>query len=147
MRAAPVLVEVLVIARPLLVVVVVSLAALPAVAMSPKEAAQAAAMMHRPMPSFIERPELPTRMEAIAGRLPIFLNRHGGTYTCGNDNGAHNISSVACGQNNDQPSGTVGAFSGSDADWTDVMACVTDQFSRFNVTITDQQPANGSTFV
>jgi MYXO-CTERM domain-containing protein len=70
--------------------------------------------------------------------LPIFMNRFGGTYTGGFDNSAENRSSVV-----GQGTATLGAYGGSDAQWQQVMDCVTEQFSRFNVYVTDVEPTEG----
>lgn len=70
--------------------------------------------------------------------LPIFMNRWGGTYFGGRDDGRSNQSSIVPGQ-----SATVGGFSGTDAQWGEVMTCVSDLFSRFNVYVTDIEPTEG----
>src|SRR5690606_18023394 len=41
-------------------------------------------------------------------------------------------------------SADVGAFSGTDAQWEQVVSCVSDMFSRFNVYVTDVEPTEGS---
>jgi uncharacterized protein (TIGR03382 family) len=71
--------------------------------------------------------------------LPVFLNRHGGTYIAGWDNSATNTSSIV-----DSGSATVGAFIGSDAQWAEVLGCVQQQFAAFNVVVTDAEPSAGS---
>ncbi len=70
--------------------------------------------------------------------LPIFMNRWGGTYYGGTDDGRQNRSSIVPGT-----SATVGGFSGTDAQWNEVMTCVADQFARFNVYVTDIEPLEG----
>lgn len=71
--------------------------------------------------------------------LPIYLNRHGGNYSCGDDDSARNISSVACPEGAD-----VGAFSGSDGQWVRVRDCVSELFAPFNVIVTDVEPVGGA---
>jgi len=66
----------------------------------------------------------------------IFLNRNGGTYVPGNNNSSTNRSSI--------PSQTsaVGAYEGSAAQWSQLLACVRDQFGRFDVEVTDVDPGS-----
>ncbi len=124
-----------------LVILAAAVAAVPASAFTPLEAAREAARLNRPFPSMIKiAPPPQTRLYATGERLPVYLNRHGGHYSCGDDDSSHNLSSVVCGSN---ASGNVGAFSLSDSRWADVMACVTDEFSQFNITVTDVEPASG----
>ncbi len=73
--------------------------------------------------------------------LPIFLNRHGGVYRAGDDDSARNRSSVLSSVGRSQA--TIGAYGGGDARWNQIVSCVGDQFARFNVTITDVEPASG----
>ncbi len=73
---------------------------------------------------------------AEAGGAPtvFFLNRMGGTFRPGNDDARANTSSI------------IGAVSQIDpwqvsaAGWDQVLTCVQDMFSRFNVTVTDVDP-------
>jgi MYXO-CTERM domain-containing protein len=69
--------------------------------------------------------------------LPVFLNRSGGRYTPGRDDSRANTSIVPNG-----PS-TVTGFGGSQAQWDQVVACVTAQFAPFNVQIVQTEPAGG----
>lgn len=70
--------------------------------------------------------------------LPVFLERDQVTYTGGSDDSSSNRSSVV-----GSGSATVGAYSGSDASWNQIVTCLQDQFSRFNVTVTDVEPTSG----
>lgn len=70
--------------------------------------------------------------------LPVYLERNQVTYTGGSDNSASNRSSVV-----GSGSATVGGYTGSDASWNQIVACVQDQFSRFNIDVTDVEPASG----
>jgi MYXO-CTERM domain-containing protein len=75
---------------------------------------------------------------ALAEPLPIYMHRHGGTYTGGNDDSSQNRSSVV-----GSGSASVDAFDGGDAVWAEVMACTQDQFARFNAYVTDVEPTSG----
>lgn len=96
----------------------------------------------RPLATYIElTPEQSARvpMFAAGDPLPIFLNRHGGTYySAQEDDSSQNRSSIVSGG-----SGDVGAFSGTEAQWEQVVTCVEDLFSRFNVYVTDVEPTEG----
>ncbi len=70
--------------------------------------------------------------------LPIYLNRFETTYYGGYDDAATNHSSIV-----DGSQATVGGFSGSDAEWDEVVDCVRDQFARFHVVVSDIEPAGG----
>ena len=113
-------------------------------AMSPADASAAAKLQHRPIPSYIQRDPTEhevTRMFAPGGApLPIYLNRHGGTYQCGDDDSSRNLSSVVCGSN---ASGQLGAYTYGDSSWNQMLGCVRDEFSRFNVVVTDLEPTSG----
>ncbi len=69
-----------------------------------------------------------------APRRTIFLNRRGGTYTPGNDDSSRNVSSIP------STTSTVPAYEKGDASWAQVVACVKDQYARFNVEVTDVDP-------
>jgi uncharacterized protein (TIGR03382 family) len=75
---------------------------------------------------------------ALDNPLPIYLHRWGGTYTGGNDDSSQNRSSVV-----GSGSANIDAFDGGDNVWNDTVACVTDQFARFNAYVTDVEPASG----
>ena len=66
------------------------------------------------------------------------MNRHGGRYTCGDNDSRTNSSTIACGS-----SGDVGPWPGSDAEWASFMGCATELFSPFNFQITDVEPSSG----
>lgn len=70
--------------------------------------------------------------------LPVYLERRQVTYTGGADNSSTNRSSVV-----GSGSATVSAYSGTDTQWNQIVACLQDQFSRFNVEITDVEPTSG----
>jgi hypothetical protein len=136
-----------VIARSILVFAAAALA-LPAQALTPQEAASYARTVGRPLTSYIRRDSIP-ELQGVEQRrpvtfatgtaLPIYLNRHGGNYQCGDDDSSRNLSSVVCGSN----AGRVTGFRGSDAQWAFVRDCVADQFAQFNVYVTDQEPTSG----
>jgi hypothetical protein len=72
--------------------------------------------------------------------LTLFLNRRGGTYTAGRNDSAQNSSSIV--GNQGLGSATLPPFRGGDAKWAEVTSCLQDQFTRFNVTVTDVEPTN-----
>ncbi len=114
--------------------------ALLAVALSPQEAADLSAVVGRPLPAMVVLSTEPRSISFAPGgpALPIFLNRNGGSYSCGDDDSAHNLSSIVCGGGGD-----VGGFPGTDAQWQQVVGCVREEFSPFNLAVTDQEPASG----
>lgn len=69
--------------------------------------------------------------------LPIYLNRFGGTYSPGRDDSRNNTSIVP------NQRSTVGPYAGSQAQWDQVVSCLQDLFSRFNVVMVEQEPAGG----
>ena len=70
--------------------------------------------------------------------MVLFLNRHGGTYYPGSNNSATNRSSIVRGTRN------VPAYERGDQKWQELLACVQDQFSRFNALVTDVEPSGGN---
>ena len=66
----------------------------------------------------------------------VYLNRGGGQIGGGEDDAANDRSWLVPGR-----SATVPAWSGGEARWGQVMRCVKDRFSAFNLEITDQRPA------
>lgn len=70
--------------------------------------------------------------------LPVYLERAQVTYIAGADNSASNRSSVV-----GSGEATVGGFRGGDAAWSQIVACVQNQFSPFNIEVTDVEPAAG----
>ena len=68
----------------------------------------------------------------------VFLNREGGKVTAGYDDAARNVSSVL--QGTGRSSATLPRAAFSDADWLKVVACVADEFSRFNLQIVAERP-------
>jgi len=74
--------------------------------------------------------------KAIGETRVVFLNRRGGTYTRGSNNSSSNVSSIPS-----AASVTIPAYEGSEADWQSLVSCVRSQYTRFNVQITDVDPA------
>lgn len=68
----------------------------------------------------------------------LFVNRHGGTYQPGDDDSSHHISSIVSGTS------TVPPYADGDAAWAKFMTCIQDQFSPFNVTVTDVDPGSAT---
>ena len=122
----------------------IALATLPTLLLllSPEEADWYAHQLGRPMPARVplEHP-VPGMAAYGAGEEPfvIFMNRSGGTYTCGDNDSSENVSTIACGASPAQ----VGAWPGSDAEWQQYMDCSIEMFSRFNLRVTDVEPTSG----
>ncbi len=76
--------------------------------------------------------------EAAPPQRIIFFNRNGGTYKRGGEDSRTNSSTI--------PPGTVTmpAYSRGDAAWTQFMTCMKDEFARFNVVVTDQDPGTAN---
>lgn len=68
----------------------------------------------------------------------VFLNRHGGTYYPGSNNSATNRSSLI------GRARTIPAFERSEEAWRELFDCVREDFSRFNIFITDVEPGAGN---
>ena len=64
----------------------------------------------------------------------IFVNGKGGTYTSGDDDSSSNTSSIVGG------SATIAPYEKGAASWTTFLACIQNQFARWNVTVTDVDP-------
>lgn len=73
---------------------------------------------------------------AAPGQRTIFLNRWGGTYYGGWNDASQNRSSIISGTR------TISAWGHGDAAWQTFYGCVQDQFARWNVVVTDQDPGN-----
>ncbi len=76
------------------------------------------------------------------GPTTIFMNRNGGTFRAGNDDSAHGTSSVL--QYYGRASAQFPAARYSDAEWQQILACVSKEYAGINVQITDQKPAGGA---
>ncbi len=113
-----------------------------AAAISPAEAGVLAQQHGRPMPAVVPLEE-PVYASIAYGAgdapFPIFMNRHGGQYECGDNDSRTNSSTIACSGG----SGSVGAWPGSDAEWASFMDCAVDLFARFNILVTDVEPSSG----
>ncbi len=99
-------------------------------------------------PAFAERPrdltvfEQTPHVEGAAPYNTIFLNRCTGGCTVrpGNTNSTTDTSSIVSAQH------TLGAFPYTDDVWNQVVACMKDTFSPFNVQITDVDPGTANHF-
>ncbi len=111
-------------------------------ALAPTPAMTPVPKIDRPLPTYVWVEPDPTRLYAAGDPLVLYMNRHGGTFTCGNDDATHNRSSIACGADNGVA--TVTPFAGSDQQWQTVMGCITDLYSRFRITVTDVQPLDAT---
>ena len=57
----------------------------------------------------------------------LYMNRHGGAFSPGNDDSSHNVSSIPSRKS------TVSAWSYGDAKWNQFMVCIRDQYARHAV--------------
>jgi Trypsin len=75
----------------------------------------------------------------LAQTVTVYINRDGGSYTPGEPNdSAQNISSVP------QQTLSVPAWDGSEEEWQDLVACVDELFSPFDIEVTDVDPGDAS---
>ncbi len=83
--------------------------------------------------------EVAEMSSSVAAAVPVtfFLNRHGGTFTRGTNDARSNTSKLVPGDSVQFPAAML-----TQSDWRDVVACVQDQFSRFNVEVTSIDPGN-----
>lgn len=82
------------------------------------------------------QPIPPVSAAAFATTRTLYLNRHGGTLTPGNNNSQTNTSSLV------SHASTVTGWDVTDAKWAETMACVRDMWAPFDVTITDEDPGS-----
>jgi hypothetical protein len=73
---------------------------------------------------------------AVAQSRIIYLNHNGVTLSPGNDDSYAQTSSII------NQRSTIAAWNVSPQVWNDVVACFKDEWSRFDVTVTDQDPGN-----
>jgi len=83
---------------------------------------------------------LPRRAESPEPTRLIYLNREGARLTPGMDDARINRSSIV--QGAELTSADVPAFAGTTRRWNQIVACVRDRFSRYNVRVVDQRPVN-----
>jgi hypothetical protein len=69
--------------------------------------------------------------------MVVFLNRNGGTYQPGQNNSATNRSSIV------RSNSRVPAFERGDGSWRSLVSCVAENYSRFNLHVTDVEPEGG----
>jgi hypothetical protein len=89
-------------------------------------------------PAVVETPARRAAPSALPAHV-IYLNRGGATLKPGPDDAAHDTSSIV--QGFGLASATMPAAGLDDATWQTVMQCVSTELSRFNITLTDQRPA------
>ncbi len=71
---------------------------------------------------------------AQAGETIVYMNRMGGQFTPGNNNSSTNSTTLAS-QTVNFPAANL-----SDGSWNQIMGCVRQQFSQFNIVVTDVDP-------
>src|SRR5262245_28670461 len=78
-------------------------------------------------------------VDSLAGGAPVifYINKNGGTYHASNYNDSRTNNSTI-------PSSTssIAPWNISASNWANVKSCITDEFSRFNVSVTDVDPGN-----
>jgi hypothetical protein len=70
----------------------------------------------------------------------IYLNREGARLTAGTDDANHNVSSIV--DRAGISHADIPAFAGTNRRWNEILGCVRDRFSAFDVRIVDQRPVN-----
>jgi hypothetical protein len=100
--------------------------------------AQAAPNGTRPRVEYVPSPPDPTAVIVPGGEPPrhriIYMNRFGATLTPGMNNSTSNTTTLFNNTTN------VPAYTGGDARWAEVMACMREIYGPFNVTITEEDP-------
>lgn len=71
----------------------------------------------------------------------IYLNREGATLTGGDDDSAHNVSSIVRGTG--KASVHIPAFQGPPQTWAALAACIRNKFAAFDVSVVDERPTLG----
>lgn len=99
-------------------------------------------VVHSVRPSGTGSPGEYTMASVAAPPRVLFLNRAGGTYTAGWDDSAHGVSSVV--QSQGKTSVTIAAAPWDDKTWKSFVACVADEYARWNIQITDVRPSSGA---
>jgi hypothetical protein len=85
-----------------------------------------------------------TPIDAL-GPVVIYLNREGALLRGNYDDASMNNSSVVAASGKMLVNYPAASF--DDGTWNNIVSCVTDEFSRFDVTITDQRPAGTGYFM
>ena len=88
-------------------------------------------------PDHIHLTPLPRHEDPIPKK--IWLDRDGATLTAGRDDSTKGVSSIVAGAKKQRV--TVPAFRGSDRTWKQIVACIKDQYARFDVEVVEEQPA------
>ena len=73
---------------------------------------------------------------AVGTTTIVYMNRSGATLTPGNNDSRTNRSTIV------QQTSQIPAFEGSNAEWAQIMSCVREIFSPFDVQVTDVDPGN-----
>src|SRR5689334_20965132 len=97
----------------------------------------AEAFSFRPQATYVVRHHEGPVQVADGERRIIFVNGRGGHYTAGqNEDSRTNVSSIA------SFSVDVPPYSKGQAAWAQFLSCIQNQYARFNVEVTDQDPGN-----
>ena len=106
--------------------------------------AEAGRAFHPSTDDMAEVPDLPSAMRFEQYQSPtrgvtVYLNKDGGSITGGWDDSARDVSSIAWGRGDVE----VPAWSGGARRWKQVVSCVRDRFSEFDVDIVTERPDGG----
>jgi hypothetical protein len=71
----------------------------------------------------------------------IYLNREGATLTGGDDDSAHDVSSIV--HSTGKASVHIPAFQGSPQTWTAITECIRSKFAPFDVSVVEERPTRG----
>lgn len=71
----------------------------------------------------------------------IYLNREGATLTGGDDDSAHDVSSIV--RSTGKASVHIPAFQGSPQTWSALAGCIRGKFAPFDVSVVDERPTRG----
>jgi hypothetical protein len=99
----------------------------------------------RPRPTYLPVTPIGPGRNFASGGAVFYLNRSGATLSGNYDDASKNQSSVVASQS--LASATIPAGTYTDAQWSSIVACVKDEYSRFNITITDQRPTTAGYFM
>jgi len=88
----------------------------------------------------------PVQALAAPERRTIYMNRHGGHYVGGADDNPATNTSYVVSYYGTGAGGTLSPFSWGDGAWDQLMSCVRERYGRFDIEVTDVEPA-GSNYI
>jgi len=84
----------------------------------------------------VDAPQVSEKAAASPAPVIFYLNHDGGTYRPGSEDSRANTSSIA------HKVGTIAPWAATANEWSQVMSCMTDMMSRWNVRVTDEDPGS-----